>query len=394
MSNQIALNPHSFDENLFSSLEDVTGVEPEEISSEKVIEEPFDPRLIRVETKPFNIHLLLERIKYGELNLAPSFQRKGGIWKESAQSRLVESLLIRIPLPAFYLDATDDEKWQVVDGLQRLTALKRFVLDKELKLRGLEFLTDLHDKTFDELPRNFQRRIVEEQVTVYLIEKGTPPEVKFNIFRRINTGGLPLSAQEIRHALNQGPVTEYLAQLADSQEFKSATNYGIRDDRMADRECVLRYFAFLLTPYIDYKSKNFDSFLNDTMATLNAMSNQERHHLSCQFKRVMIAASNIFGERAFRKQYLDSTRLYPINKPLFESWSVNLAKLSEKELLLLEKCKEIIAGEFFNLMSNSEFENSISFSTGLVSNIHIRFNTIERLIQGVLHDLLTSPTKF
>ena len=88
---------------------------------------------------------------------------------------------------------------------------------------------------------------LETQVTVYLIEKGTPDAVKFNIFKRINTGGLPLSAQEIRHALKLRGSNKTTAQLADSDIFKRAVDDGIRDDRMADRECVLRYLAFTIT---------------------------------------------------------------------------------------------------------------------------------------------------
>lgn len=95
-----------------------TGVELEDTSVEEQMIEPFDPSLIRVNTKPMTIDLLRLRIEYSELDLAPDFQRKGGIWKDEAQSRLIESMLIRIPLPAFYMDATNDEKWLVVDGLQ------------------------------------------------------------------------------------------------------------------------------------------------------------------------------------------------------------------------------------------------------------------------------------
>jgi hypothetical protein len=130
-----------------------------------------------VETKPLSMDLLISRIREKEIDLMPDFQGKAGIWSDAAQSRLIESMLIRIPLPAFYMDASDEDEWLVVDGLQRLTTISRFVIKEELKLTGLEFLHNLSGMGFEELPRNFKRPINETQVTVYLIEKDTPPEV-------------------------------------------------------------------------------------------------------------------------------------------------------------------------------------------------------------------------
>lgn len=365
-------------------IDDGTGIEPEDIVGDERITDPFNPALIRVDTKPLTINLLLSRIENNELDLQPSFQRKDGIWTEGAQCRLIESLLIRIPLPAFYFDATDDDKWLVVDGLQRLTTLKRFIIDGTLRLNELEFLTFLQGMTFAELPRTYQRRIMETQLTVYLIEKGTPSEVKFNIFKRINTGGLPLSAQEIRHALNQGKATEILAQLAESPEFKRAIDNGIRNTRMADRECVLRFFAFTITPYSQYKAKEFDSFLNDCMADMNRMSDQELHKLTYQFLRAMIAAYDIFGPDAFRKRYeLEATR-YPINKALFESWSVNLSRLSDEDLRLLKARKHMLVVSFLRLMFDQDFDRAISQGTGDIKKVNLRFSAIGQIIKEVL----------
>jgi uncharacterized protein with ParB-like and HNH nuclease domain len=364
----------------------MTGIESEDISNdgERIID-PFDPAKIRVETRTMTIDLLLSRIDHSELDLTPGFQRKGGIWSESAQSKLIESTLIRIPLPAFYIDATNEDRWLVVDGLQRLTTLKRFVLDKTLRLRGLEFLIQLHSKNYDELSRPYQRRINETQVVVYLIDKGTPSEVKFNIFKRINTGGLPLSAQEIRHALNQGPATELLAELANSNEFKKAIDNGISDDRMADRECVLRFLAFIIFPYNLYKAKEFDSFLNDRMAEINKMSDKQREDLKSQFFHAMNAARAIFEKDAFRKRYQSKAARYPINKALFECWSVNLGKLDDKQVQCLKERSEILIAKFISTMNNDiAFASAISQGTGDISKVKRRFSTIEQLTREVL----------
>ena len=362
-----------------------TGVELEDTGGDEQITEPFDPSLIRVDTRPMTIDLLRLRIEYNELDLAPGFQRKGGIWKEEAQSRLIELMLIRIPLPAFYMDATNDEKWLVVDGLQRLTTLKRFMVDKNLRLHGLEFLKQFDGKAFDELPRNYQRRIAETQVTVYLIEKGTPDEVKFNIFKRINTGGLPLSAQEIRHALNQGEATKMLARLADSVEFKQAVDYGIRDDRMADRECVLRYLAFTITPYVRY-DRDFDGFLNKAMVDINKMSAQERDDLAHNFIRTMRSAKAVFGRDAFRKRYKEQAPRQPINKPLFESWSVNINQLSDEQIETLVARRALLRERFIDLMNNPDrkFNEAISLATGDPKKVRLRFEAIEQLIKDVV----------
>lgn len=352
------------------------------------IVQPFDPEKIRVATQSMTIDLVLQRIKYNELNLSPDFQRKGGIWNARTKSRLIESMLIRIPLPAFYMDATDENKWIVIDGLQRLTALKMFVNDRSLKLCELEFLSQLEGKTFEELPRNLQRRILETQVTVYLIEKGTPSAVKFNIFKRINTGGLPLSLQEIRHALNQGKSTKFLESLANLPSFKKATDGSVNSKRMADREFILRFLAFSIHSYSEYKATEFDSFLSDVMKEINDMSDQELNVLKEKFERAMTVAYEIFGNDAFRKRDKKESSRNPVNKALFESWSVNLSELNDEQVEVLVNRKNVVKDKFIQLMNDTtaepRFDMAISQGTGDPRKVRRRFSAIDQLIKEVL----------
>ena len=361
-----------------------TGLEEEDTSGGFEITEPFDPARIRVDTRPMVISLLMDRIRNKEIDLTPGFQRKGGIWSTKAKSQLIESLLIRIPLPAFYMDGGDESKWLVVDGLQRLSTLKSFVLDKTLLLSGLEFLHEYEGKKFDQLPRNLQRRILETQVTVFLIQENTPPEVKFNIFKRINTGGLPLSSQEIRHALNQGSATALLQGLAESAEFKTATNEGIRDDRMGDRECVLRLLAFMRTPYRDYKSKNLDTFLNQCMLSLNQLSSAELQDLDRRFRKSMVDCYRLFRDKAFRKQKRGNPRRSPVNRALFEVWSASIETLSSSNVDQLEERRADLWERFLVLMENPDFEAAITYGTGDPRKVRLRFTRIEEIIQETL----------
>ena len=343
----------------------------------------YDPEKINIFTKEPTIEQLLRRIDEEALDLAPDFQRHANIWKDDAKSRLIESILIRIPLPAFYIDATDEDKWLVVDGLQRLSALKQFMSDKTLRLCGLEYLTNFDGKTYDEIERRYQRRIQETQVTVYLIEKGTPPEVKYNIFKRINTGGLPMTPQELRHALNPGKATKFLAQLATSNEFEQVTNLSkLRKMRMDDREFILGFLAFTLTSYKNDQSEKRNLFLSKALSKVNNMHELELEVIENDFKKAMVAAWEIFGINAFRKISEHQTKKFPINKALFEVWSVNLSLLTDDQIEILKQRKENLIEKFKNYV-DSDRDFSISISQA-AEKIEYRFMIIEQIIQEVL----------
>ena len=382
------------DDGLDSVNVDDSGLEVEEIESSESesvegqigdeIFRPFDPSQIRVETKPMVMSLLLDRIRNEEIDLAPGFQRKGGIWSTKAKSRLIESLLIRIPLPAFYMDGTDENHWLVVDGLQRLSAMKEFVIDKTYRLRGLEFLSDYEGLAFLELPRKLQRRVMETQITVFLIQEHTPPEVKFNIFKRINTGGLPLSTQEIRHALNQGPAADLLATLADDDSFLEATRHGISDTRMGARECVLRFIAFALTIPQEYRSYDLDLFLNHTMSELNRMPSVELDNISNRFRRAMTSNISLWGKNAFRKRRRDVDRRGPINRALFEIWSVTMDRLTDQEVNILEERQDALNELLIEAFDDRFFDASISYGTGDPRKVSYRFSKAEDIVREVL----------
>ena len=380
------MNPKAEFSDRYTDIDDAWIELEEEIESEEEeINGPFDPTRIRVDTRPMTIDLVLSRIQYDELDLAPDFQRHAGIWTNAAKSRLIESILIRIPLPAFYMDATNDDKWLVIDGLQRLTTLKQFVIDKELRLSKLEYLKEHQGKNYDELPRNFQRRILETVITIYLIEKGTPPAVKFNIFRRINTGGLPLSPQELRHAMNQGKATKFLARLAEYPEFKRATGISnSRTKRMDDQEFILGFLAFTITPYTNYHEfESRDVFLSTTMDLVNRMPDLEIEDVDRKFKQAMIAAFELFGENAFHKiSRKNPSKKYPINKALFEVWSVNLGQLSSQRLEIVKKQKSKMINNFIDLIDTDE--NFLTSISQAARKVEYGFSTIEKLIEEVL----------
>ena len=347
--------------------------------------QPFDPTKIRVKTKPMTMDLLLTRIKHKEINLAPDFQRNANIWNPKAQSRLIESLLIRIPLPAFYIDATDNNKWLIIDGLQRISTFKSFILDQTLKLTGLEFLSkELDKKNYDQLSRDYQRTIYETELTVYLIEPGTPDEVKYRIFQRINTGGLPLNNQELRQAINVGNATKILKKLASLSEFKRVTKLSEnRKKRLDDHEFVLGFIAFTLTKYQDYPSKKGRNyFLHEAMKKLNKIDENLVKKIEQKFSIAMKAAYNIFGEDTFRKILNNSSKKSPVNKALFECWSVALSQFNEQEIEILINKKEKLKELFIqNMESDPDFLQSISQAA---NKVQYRFSKINEMIEEVL----------
>lgn len=357
------------------------------------IDQPFDPDRIDVTTRNPTVDLLLSRIRSGSIDLEPDFQRRRGIWTDERQSRLIESLLLRIPLPTLYAAEDQDERWAIVDGIQRLTAILRFIEPESmgtppLRLRGLEYLGKQYDGAlFSDLPGRLKTRLRETELVLHLIRQGTPEEVKYNIFARINTGGMPLSAQELRHALIAGPIRARLQRLAESTQFRSATAGSIRDERMADREMVLRFIAFWLHPASKYASQDFDQFLRRAMHVSNMLPDSAWDQIEQEFYEAMDVSRGIFGSYAFRKMYGVGGDRSPINKALFEAVSVSLARFDLNAQALLVERADLVVERFVILMkSDYPFINAISQGTGDIAKVKLRFARIADLFESVIAD--------
>ena len=361
-------------------VEEDSGLEVDLDDPNLEIVQPFNPEEIRVRTTNITVQLLVSRIGHNEIDLEPDFQRSF-VWKAERQSRLIESLLLRIPIPVFYVAADENENWLVVDGVQRMFTIYNYVTD-EFPLSRLEYLDKFNRMKYSDLPRQMQRRIGETQLVVNIIDPGTPEDVMFNIFHRINTGGITLNGQEIRNALHPGPVRQFLKTLAQTEEFLKATAETIKPDRMADRECVLRFIAFYVDPWEKYDDNDLNGFLSGVMTKINNMDTRYHEELAEEFKKAMDAAYRIFGSEAFRKRYdRNESHRRPISKALFDAWSVELARYAPQEIDRLVEKREHIIDRFIALInSDSEFDRAISYSTGTPQRVKKRFHAIAQLV--------------
>ncbi|MBU0663374.1 MAG: DUF262 domain-containing protein [Proteobacteria bacterium] len=379
------------------------------IEEEPITPFPFDADRISISNKPVPLQTLVRRLEQGTIS-SPLIQRGEGIWNDGQQSRLIESLMLKIPLPLFYVAADEDEKWKVVDGLQRVTAIRRFVLTKEFALTDLEFIRELNGKKFNELPQKYQNRIFETEFTFAIINPVTPPEVQRNIFKRLNTGGLPLTPQEIRHALYYGRSAELLKELVCMESFKKATDYRVNDSRMGARELILRFISFLIRGTALYpKNEDMDAFLCETMQLINLMPDfdpadiikafgdrdivlkvnyDNNEDIHSRFETAMCRAYALFNIHAFRKSTPRSNYRTPVNKSLFEAWSVVLAEMEEETYLVLKKRKNKLYQEINSRMYdlNQEFERSISRDSHKPSGVRARYRIINEIVKKIIEE--------
>lgn len=367
------------------------GIEHEEnenvdIENKLCSEIPFDADKIRVEPKTLSLEYILKLIVSKKLNLSPEFQRNK-VWDITRKSLLIESLMLRIPIPAFYFYEDEDANKYVIDGLQRLSTIHEY-LNGDFKLKNLQYLGATCDnKTFMELDSKYVTRIYDTQFIINIIDARTPAQVKYDIFRRINTGGVPLNPQEIRNIMAQKRTRTLLNSLASSKEFIQATRGRIKDLRMDAQELVLRFLAFYnsFEPNLKlpkYYSSDLLRFLDIELERLNHCSENDLLVYKNAFKRAMIKAYALFGEKSFSKPDFD----YIINKALFTSWSVILAYSQyEPEVLSQFKIKAIntIKNE---LKKDPAYNTSLTQGTNSKKNVERHFRKAYEMLEEIVND--------
>ncbi len=339
-------------------------------------EYPIDSLLIRHETR--SVFEVLRRIRNGMYILDPDFQRDF-VWEQLRQSRLIESALMRIPLPAVYFAEQPDGRIVVVDGLQRLTTFARY-LNNDFALSGLTGAGhQLNKKYFKDLEPKLKNRLEDTQLILYLIDSKVPDQAKLDIFERVNSG-VPLSRQQMRNCLYVGEATRWLKEQAKSEWFQRATGGSLNPNTMRDREVINRFCGFHLFGFKDYQG-DMDGFLATTLKRMNTMEKQDLDNLAKTFEGSMQKNYTVFQQHTFRKHTPQSTSRSVINVALFDVLSTQMTKYSYEAVVAHT---ELLHNLFYQLMDNEEFKSAISISTNDRKRVRTRFQIINEVFSQEL----------
>lgn len=367
-------------------------------SEEEGDETPYDPDKIRVDTKAFSLHQIKEMIDRNDINLTPDFQRNL-VWDNKRKSRLIESILMRIPLPMFYFSQDEEGRISVVDGLQRLSTIREF-MDNKLRLRDLEYLEEkCSGKTYTDknaskaIDPKYYRWFNMTQITVNVIDPSSPFKLKYDIFRRINTGGQPLNAQEIRNCLSSDSLRQALREMASLESFGDATGWSIKDVRMDGQELALRFILFTKRYAEDKTLNNYSGSieweLNELTDDLSKDKKFDYKTYVNLFDTAMQNAFHLFGRYSFRKCKVEHIRpdasRQLINKALFVCWSVLLSPYDSRKVDEKNESTSLALPLAKMVSSNNDLFQYLTYSTNSKVNIQAAFKAAEEIINKNLN---------
>jgi hypothetical protein len=220
-------------------------------------------------------------------------------------------------------------------------------------------------------------------VTVNILGSGTPDDVKYILFKRLNTGGIQLSSQEIRNAVYTGKAIDTVREMSKYEEFTSATKHKIPTLRKQDMDFISRFVSFYLVGYQNYIKPDLEDFINGCMESIkNGKFDDQIDQMKENFKKAMILASEIFGDDAFRKRIDLGYARNPINKAYFEVIAVGFAHLTDDEREYLRAHKEPFKKALIREMrTNSSYSDSFSGGTAKKESVKRRFSTFNCILE-------------
>lgn len=341
---------------------------------------------------------IANQLEKGNIDINPKFQRRDA-WTQEEKSRLIESLMLGLPVPTIILAELKERKnsFIVIDGKQRLLSIKQFCSNKEefmkLKLKKLEVLSQLEGKTFDELKEDVQYdkylTAFENSTIRTIVIKNWPNEqFLYSVFLRLNTGSKPLSPQELRQALHPGAFLDFLDDAtADSEVMMELLRNKKPDSRMRDIELALRYYGYL------YNKENYNGnlrcFLDETCKLMNGKWKDGKLRIKEQFKELEKSIEfcfDIFGSKAAFSKWDGKAYNNRFNRALFETFTFYFSDPNVRRGMKANKSK---FEEGFKRLCNedSSFVDSISSTTKEKKRVEKRFLTIENLIDHIIPDL-------
>jgi transcriptional regulator with XRE-family HTH domain len=343
---------------------------------------PLDSVFVRTDQR--TVAEVVKRINANRYDLNPEFQRDF-VWQVDKQSRLIESCIMRIPLPVLYVAEALDGRIIVVDGLQRLTTFKRF-LGNEFRLTFSESedgkAHPLQGIDYKHLDLKLQERVEDTQLTLYILDSKAPERAKLDIFDRVNSGE-PLSRQQMRNCLYNGPATSWLRERAASPVFIEATGKSLDSKRMRDREAINRFCAFSILGWKEYKSGEMDRFLAESLEKMNRMTDAERYALAVAFDRAMKFNFELFGRHAFRKSlsYDERSNRSVLNIALFDVCSVILPRVLDRSGApdRISAARQAL----IEVLTDPDFIYAITYSTNSRKQVEKRFTVLEEIVERI-----------
>lgn len=343
--------------------------------TESILDIPPEQRRLHTESYDFTVSTLVSYLKDKKLSI-PEFQRRY-VWTDAQASRLIESLIIQCPIPIIYLSQQKDESLAVIDGNQRLRSLQRF-LNNEFPLTGLTAYPELDGLFFHNLDTRFQRHIENRTIRCLVILKDTHPQVKFDVFERLNTGAVKLTAQELRHGIYHGDMIKMTESLAKNRHF--ADLIDIRHNRrMKLDELALRYisFRFFLKSY----KKPLAGFLNTVCDSNRVLDDGSRARYSSDFESAVKTAAALYGKYAFKIFDSDRKIVSPFNAALYDAELVAAGVMAANKNKLPPS--NAVLQSIYGLFNNEPFRKSITQATSDDAQVKLRIQkmieTLERL---------------